>query len=366
MKGTVLLIIIILIIAGFTLIPLGESDELQSSFGMWKIEVYTVDENGEEYQLQNKGTTAAGQLMQWYNENNVEITSIKYILKARATGSGFNGCELDMSNCKSEGAIWEGEGGINDFFYEWSTKYGPSSHGIPLDNTYYEVISRTFVLPSEDGGNGAYTAELRIAYGDVKFRGTSPDGNGPWQTESVKIKVTLDLTVDDSGVGENDRDNDGIPDTMDNCPDTPNPDQTDTDGDGIGDVCDTDELTTIPLTTSVYWDENMNNPCELQCMPVYGDTAGIPCETKVIWEQDHVDIKQSSTGSLTEFSHSFSRMMTHTVGIYSRFYPSGSWSPEVQFTFYYYNPLFIASGFYSVVSENILVSYMDNGRNLGI
>jgi hypothetical protein len=35
-----------------------------------------------------------------------------------------------------------------------------------------------------------------------------------------------------------DRDHDGIPDNVDNCPDTPNPDQTDTDGDGIGDACD--------------------------------------------------------------------------------------------------------------------------------
>jgi hypothetical protein len=37
-----------------------------------------------------------------------------------------------------------------------------------------------------------------------------------------------------------DRDNDGIPDDMDNCPDTPNADQADTDGDGLGDACDGD------------------------------------------------------------------------------------------------------------------------------
>ena len=36
----------------------------------------------------------------------------------------------------------------------------------------------------------------------------------------------------------NDNDDDGIVNSLDNCPDTSNPDQKDTDGDGIGDVCD--------------------------------------------------------------------------------------------------------------------------------
>jgi hypothetical protein len=39
-------------------------------------------------------------------------------------------------------------------------------------------------------------------------------------------------------VGQSDRDDDGVPDADDNCPDTPNPAQTDTDGDGIGDACE--------------------------------------------------------------------------------------------------------------------------------
>jgi hypothetical protein len=39
--------------------------------------------------------------------------------------------------------------------------------------------------------------------------------------------------------GSNDRDNDGIADSADNCPDISNPAQTDTDRDGIGDGCDT-------------------------------------------------------------------------------------------------------------------------------
>lgn len=37
-----------------------------------------------------------------------------------------------------------------------------------------------------------------------------------------------------------DQDDDGIPDSLDNCPETANPDQADLDGDGIGDACDSD------------------------------------------------------------------------------------------------------------------------------
>jgi len=39
----------------------------------------------------------------------------------------------------------------------------------------------------------------------------------------------------------NDRDEDGIPDESDNCPETANPDQADMDTDAIGDVCDPDD-----------------------------------------------------------------------------------------------------------------------------
>ncbi|NMC70095.1 MAG: hypothetical protein GYA57_08535 [Myxococcales bacterium] len=38
-----------------------------------------------------------------------------------------------------------------------------------------------------------------------------------------------------------DRDGDGVPDPIDNCPDDPNPDQADCDGDGAGDACDDDD-----------------------------------------------------------------------------------------------------------------------------
>jgi len=41
-------------------------------------------------------------------------------------------------------------------------------------------------------------------------------------------------------VFERDNDSDGLPDSVDNCPDTYNPSQADTDGDGLGDACEPD------------------------------------------------------------------------------------------------------------------------------
>jgi hypothetical protein len=40
------------------------------------------------------------------------------------------------------------------------------------------------------------------------------------------------------GPPESDIDADGVPDSSDNCPNSPNPGQEDVDGDGVGDACD--------------------------------------------------------------------------------------------------------------------------------
>lgn len=53
---------------------------------------------------------------------------------------------------------------------------------------------------------------------------------------TATVSMTANRSV--AAVFEPDRDNDGVPDSIDNCPSVYNPDQKDSDADGIGDVCD--------------------------------------------------------------------------------------------------------------------------------
>lgn len=95
----------------------------------------------------------------------------------------------------------------------------------------------------------------------VRYR-LDTNGDGDWEYDrdtpiiehtyqeagdyTVVLEVTdevefTDTTEEQISVEQPDSDDDGIPDSDDNCPDTPNEDQTDTDGDGTGDACDTDD-----------------------------------------------------------------------------------------------------------------------------
>ena len=79
-----------------------------------------------------------------------------------------------------------------------------------------------------------------------------------------------------------DLDDDGVPDALDNCPETPNPGQGDTDGDRVGDACDA-----------------QNGPCAPAPLP--------GCATSVVPLKSSLSIKLNASPAKNQLSWSFGK-----------------------------------------------------------
>ena len=109
----------------------------------------------------------------------------------------------------------------------------------------------TVPLPSREGDQEVYRFRLWAEYAiqgvtqDIRFFDSKTTGPKKAtvtfnQQESQSLKSEWDECdfCDLCDIGPEDKDNDGIENAADNCPDDYNPDQTDGDKDDMGDVCD--------------------------------------------------------------------------------------------------------------------------------
>jgi UDP-3-O-[3-hydroxymyristoyl] glucosamine N-acyltransferase len=103
------------------------------------------------------------------------------------------------------------------------------------------VVAGTVGVPGSSGDGGPATAAtlglpewIAVSGSDVYVAERGP-GNAP---STTTIRVIQGAAV--APPPDLDADNDGVPDTADNCPATFNTDQADLDGDDVGDVCDPD------------------------------------------------------------------------------------------------------------------------------
>lgn len=84
------------------------------------------------------------------------------------------------------------------------------------------VVDDTLEFPDMEAGETAESLDTISIQQDRRV---------PFNLEALAWEIN-------AGSGEPDMDGDGVPDDIDNCPETPNPDQLDLDGDGAGDACD--------------------------------------------------------------------------------------------------------------------------------
>ena len=102
------------------------------------------------------------------------------------------------------------------------------------------AVQQRIVLPVEAVGVGR---DARFATVRVPFP-AGPDRPVKVQLRQVSLEpgrghftLVTDLRAGPAAPRD-DRDGDGVPDAIDNCPDVPNPDQENSDGDRVGDACD--------------------------------------------------------------------------------------------------------------------------------
>jgi prepilin-type N-terminal cleavage/methylation domain-containing protein/prepilin-type processing-associated H-X9-DG protein len=162
----------------------------------------------------------------------VALTYPQEVAPAITTPKAFRET-ADPSDRAEQGALVH-FGKANVVFYDGHTESmdlydqaNPSASFSPVDdNDALICVWKDRWLPTRDYGEGT---ELITDDTELSASFTDP-------TDGCTDGIS---SAPPSGSGGGDRDNDGIPDETDNCPDTPNPEQED--DDGVGDACNSDD-----------------------------------------------------------------------------------------------------------------------------
>ena len=184
--------------------------------------------------------------------------------------------------------------------YSLDIYYGTSNNGAPLytgevpvtgvDGEYFaDPLCLTIPSPQNDEGDDdpyLYYEATLIDWEDNYGTANGEMVSGTWSWNDILSLLNDDgetseyfhafINCEDDEGEPQDSDQDGVNDSVDNCPDTSNPDQEDTDGDGVGDECDN----CVDVANPAQEDSNNNgigNACE-QTGGEDDDGDGVPNE----------------------------------------------------------------------------------------
>jgi len=187
--STIIAVILITMMV-FVFVPsVTSTDNIQTSFGDMRLEVGTVDSEGNREQFEPLG------LMDFqFFKDGVEVYEVYFILYVEATGAGYDECEIEIDQTNDPKVSAFLKGGPHTYGHEYF-HITDNSITIPLNQETVlkegTVILEDLFYDSHDPGSySLYVFSLQTVIPNFRYRGLKNGNPDPWSDwESVSFTI---------------------------------------------------------------------------------------------------------------------------------------------------------------------------------